>query len=137
MRSSTGSLLYIFLSTNLSLLQATLSLVLLLSCHLSLHAISPDRFSHAGYRSILVVPSLPKARSGQPERRVPPAPIRTPEWSSCLYTFFCLLTEEGGNLGRSKMLNKEERIGLFDKDGQIVEWASSFRRSVYIFKKEV
>ncbi len=34
----------------------------------------------AGYRSILVLTSL----AGQPERRVPPAPIRTPEWSSHL-----------------------------------------------------
>ncbi len=43
-----------------------------------------DRSSRAGYRSIPVLTSLPNTRPGQSERRVPPAPIRTPEWSSRL-----------------------------------------------------
>ncbi len=43
-----------------------------------------DRSSCAGYRSILVLTSLANTRTGQSERRSPPAPIRTPEWSSRL-----------------------------------------------------
>ncbi len=43
-----------------------------------------DRSSHAGYRSVLVLTLLDNTRTGQSERRVPPAPIRTPEWSSRL-----------------------------------------------------
>ncbi len=39
-----------------------------------------DRSSRAGYRSILVLTSLANTRAGQSERRLPPAPIRTPEW---------------------------------------------------------
>ncbi len=39
-----------------------------------------DRSSCAGYRSILVLTSLANTRDGQSERRLPPAPIRTPEW---------------------------------------------------------
>ncbi len=45
------------------------------SCHLSLYAC---------YRSIFVLTSLAKTRAGQSERRVPPAPLRTPDWSSRL-----------------------------------------------------
>ncbi len=40
-----------------------------------------DRSSRAVYRSILGVTSLTNTRVGQSERRIPPAPIRTPEWS--------------------------------------------------------
>ncbi len=43
-----------------------------------------DRSSHASYRSILVLTLLAYTRSGLSERRVPPAPIRAPEWSSRL-----------------------------------------------------
>ncbi len=43
-----------------------------------------DRSSRAGYRSILVLTSLANTCAGQSERRSPPAPIRTPEWSSRL-----------------------------------------------------
>ncbi len=39
---------------------------------------------HAGYRSVLVLTSLANTRAGQSELRDPPAPIRTPEWSSRL-----------------------------------------------------
>ncbi len=39
---------------------------------------------HAGYRSILVLTSLAYTRAGQSERRIPPAPISTPTWSSRL-----------------------------------------------------
>ncbi len=39
-----------------------------------------DLSSRAGYRSILVLTSLANTRAGQSERRLPPAPIRTPEW---------------------------------------------------------
>ncbi len=42
------------------------------------------RSSLAVYRSILVLASLANTRAGQSERRVPPAPIRTPELSSRL-----------------------------------------------------
>ncbi len=43
-----------------------------------------DRSSRAGYRSILVLTSLANTRAGQSECRYPPAPIRTPEWTSRL-----------------------------------------------------
>ncbi len=43
-----------------------------------------DRSSQAGYRSILVLTSLANTRADQCERGLPPAPIRTPEWSSGL-----------------------------------------------------
>ncbi len=39
-----------------------------------------DRSLRAGYRSILVLTSLANTRADQSERRLPPAPIRTPEW---------------------------------------------------------
>ncbi len=39
---------------------------------------------HACYRSILVPTPLAYTRAGQSERGVPPAPIRTSEWSSRL-----------------------------------------------------
>ncbi len=38
--------------------------------------------SHAGYLSNLVFTSLANTRADQSERRVPPAPIRMPEWST-------------------------------------------------------
>ncbi len=41
-----------------------------------------DLSSRAGYRSIFVLTSLANTCTGQSERRSPPAPIRTPEWSS-------------------------------------------------------
>ncbi len=41
-------------------------------------------FLHACYRSILELTSLSYTRAGKSERRVPPAPIRTPERSSRL-----------------------------------------------------
>ncbi len=37
-----------------------------------------------GYQSILVLTVFENTRAGQPERRLPPAPIRTLEWSSRL-----------------------------------------------------
>ncbi len=43
-----------------------------------------DHSSHTGYQSSLVLSSLTDRRAGQSERRVPPAPIRTPEWPSRL-----------------------------------------------------
>ncbi len=43
-----------------------------------------DLSSRAGYRSILVITSLANTRAGQSERRIPPVPITTPEWSSRL-----------------------------------------------------
>ncbi len=39
-----------------------------------------NRSPRAGYRSILVLTSLANTRAGQSERRLPPAPIKTPEW---------------------------------------------------------
>ncbi len=39
-----------------------------------------DRSSRVGYRSILVLTSLANTCAGQPERCLPPAPIRMPEW---------------------------------------------------------
>ncbi len=39
-----------------------------------------DRSLRAGYRSILVLTSLANTRADQSERRLPPAPVRTPEW---------------------------------------------------------
>ncbi len=39
-----------------------------------------DRSLREGYRSILVLTSLANTRADQSERRLPPAPIRTPEW---------------------------------------------------------
>ncbi len=39
-----------------------------------------DRSLRAGYRSILVLTSLANTRAGQSERRLRPAPLRTPEW---------------------------------------------------------
>ncbi len=41
-----------------------------------------DRSSRAGYRSTLLLTSLANTCAGQSERHVPPAPIRTPEWST-------------------------------------------------------
>ncbi len=38
----------------------------------------------AGFRTIFVLTSLANTRAGQSERRVPPVPIRTPEWPSRL-----------------------------------------------------
>ncbi len=43
-----------------------------------------DRSSSACYRSILILTSLANTCTDQSERRSPPEPIRTPEWSSCL-----------------------------------------------------
>ncbi len=43
-----------------------------------------DRSSHVDCRSILVLTSLANTRAGQSEGRIPPAPFRTPEWSSHL-----------------------------------------------------
>ncbi len=56
------------------------------SCHLSLRSCTRaiDRSSRAVYRSILVLTSLANTRAGQSGRRLPSAPIRTPEWSSRL-----------------------------------------------------
>ncbi len=53
------------------------------SCHLS-RTRAIDRSSRAGYRSILVLTLLANMHAGLSERRVPPAPIKTPEWSSRL-----------------------------------------------------
>ncbi len=39
-----------------------------------------DRSSRAGSRSILMLTSLANTRADQSERRLPPAPIRMPEW---------------------------------------------------------
>ncbi len=39
-----------------------------------------DHSLRAGYRSILVLTSLAYTRADQSERRLPPAPIRPPEW---------------------------------------------------------
>ncbi len=43
-----------------------------------------DSLLHTGYLSMLVLPSLAHTRTGQSERRIPPAPTRTHEWSSRL-----------------------------------------------------
>ncbi len=43
-----------------------------------------DLSSPANYRSLLALTSTAYTRSGQSERCIPPAPIRTPEWSSRL-----------------------------------------------------
>ncbi len=40
-----------------------------------------DHYSHADNRSILELTSPAYTRACQSERRVPPVPIRTPEWS--------------------------------------------------------
>ncbi len=59
-----------------------------LRCHLqfliSLLLSVSDRSSHAGYRSLLPLTVKAYTRSGQSERRVPSAPIRTPELSARL-----------------------------------------------------
>ncbi len=39
-----------------------------------------DRSSRAGYRSIFLLTALANTRAGQSGRRLPPAPIRMPEW---------------------------------------------------------
>ncbi len=39
-----------------------------------------DRSSRAGYRSIFLLTSLASTRAGQSGRRLPPVPIRMPEW---------------------------------------------------------
>ncbi len=47
-----------------------------------MRAIDPP--SRAGYRSILLLTTLANSHTGQSGRRVPTAPVRTPEWSSRL-----------------------------------------------------